>query len=298
MSIADNGGGGPVRGKMLSYNTGRKVTSGVMDAGPRPPGGPGGALVGSARKTSTYLLSPPASLLDMNIQGRTTASIATAPSGTRAVGGKQGGGGATSIGTTDGQSQSYFLSNSKGNSDLEPLSAEIPTDGVVFARSRNSPSSLVVFRTQEEKVRNPERLNLDRRQLDVCPLLKNEQRLRLLNYQNNNIRTISNLENLPNLIFLDLYNNKLKGMDGPLSTLRGLRVLMIGKNRISEISNLGQLKKLDVLDLHSNDISEINGLDGLTDLRVLNLAGNRYAQLCTLTHATLRRVFTCRRSRI
>jgi Leucine-rich repeat (LRR) protein len=32
-----------------------------------------------------------------------------------------------------------------------------------------------------------------------------ELRLRLLNFQNNAIRSIQNLENLPNLIFLDLY---------------------------------------------------------------------------------------------
>jgi hypothetical protein len=53
-----------------------------------------------------------------------------------------------------------------------------------------------------------------------------------------------------------------------VSAVKGLRVLMAGKNRISAISNLAQLRKLDVLDLHSNDIHEIQGLHGLTDLRV------------------------------
>lgn len=48
---------------------------------------------------------------------------------------------------------------------------------------------------------------------------------------------------------------------------------MAGKNRISQISNLGHLKKLDVLDLHSNGITEIKGLESQTELRVLNLAG-------------------------
>ena len=56
----------------------------------------------------------------------------------------------------------------------------------------------------------------------------------------------------------------------------GLRVLMAGKNRISQISNLTQLRKLDVLDLHSNEITEIKGLESQTELRVLNLAGNKY----------------------
>ena len=42
-----------------------------------------------------------------------------------------------------------------------------------------------------------------------------ELRLRLLNFQNNGIRAIQNLENLPNLIFLDLYNNKLTSWRDP-----------------------------------------------------------------------------------
>ncbi len=108
--------------------------------------------------------------------------------------------------------------------DMEALTEEIPADGVIFAKYRNRPDSLCVFRLNEERARNPERLNLDRRGLDTCPQLEQEQRLRLLNYQNNNIQSISNLENLSNLIFLDLYNNKLTSLDGAVSSVRGLRV--------------------------------------------------------------------------
>ena len=179
--------------------------------------------------------------------------------------------------------------------DLVPLCEDIPADGIIFARFRNNPESLVVFRSPEERLRNPERLNLDRRQLDVCPVMEQELRLRLLNFQNNNIRQIQNLENLPNLIFLDLYNNKLTSLEGPLASVKGLRVLMAGKNRISAISNLTALRKLDVLDLHSNDIKQIEGLQGLADLRVLNLAGNsipvvqNLTSLQALTELNLRR---------
>jgi hypothetical protein len=179
--------------------------------------------------------------------------------------------------------------------DLVPIVDDIPADGIIFARIRNNPESLVVFRSPEERLRNPERLNLDRRQLDVCPVLEQELRLRLLNFQNNNIRQIQNLENLPNLIFLDLYNNKLVSLEGPLTSVKGLRVLMAGKNRISAVSNLTQLRKLDVLDLHSNDIKQIDGLTGLADLRVLNLAGNKISlvqnlmSLQSLTELNLRR---------
>lgn len=60
--------------------------------------------------------------------------------------------------------------------------------------------------------------------------------MRLLNYQNNLIRKITNLANLPNLIFLDLYNNLIDTLDGPLSTMSALRVVMVGKNRIEKVT--------------------------------------------------------------
>lgn len=194
-------------------------------------------------------------------------------------------------------SNMMMLSNTvTTRNDLIPVSEETPLDGIIFARYRNISDSLVVYRTNEERARNPERLNLDKRQLEICPLLEQEQRLRLLNYQNNNIKVIQNLENLPNLIFLDLYNNKITSLNGSLTLVKGLRVLMAGKNKISSISNLSPLRKLDVLDLHSNDISIIEGLDGLSDLRVLNLAGNKIgvvnnslSSLASLTELNLRR---------
>lgn len=71
------------------------------------------------------------------------------------------------------------------------------------------------------RMRNPERLNLDRRNLFNCPRLEEEESLRLLNYQNNNISVITNVENLPQLIFLDFYNNNLRSLDGPLEFVSG-----------------------------------------------------------------------------
>ncbi len=236
----------------------------------------------------------------MNIQGRST----TGPRGA-VGGGVQGGTGGVPGNATmvpgvkygvDAMSGAQNLpANSFPRSDLVPVSDDIPPDGIIFARLRSNPNTLVVFRTPEERLRNPERLNLDRRQIETVPILEMELRLRLLNFQNNSIRMIQNLENLPNLIFLDLYNNKLTTLEGSVSTVKGLRVLMAGKNRISAISNLSQLRKLDVLDLHSNAITKIDGLGGLTDLRVLNLAGNKIevvqnlTSLQSLTELNLRR---------
>ena len=150
-----------------------------------------------------------------------------------------------------------------------------PSDGVYFAQYKDHPHTLFVYRSPEERISNPERLNLDRRHLTTCPVLKAEERIRLLNYQNNYIVEVTNLSRLPNLIFLDLYNNRIEKLSRDLECVPTLRVLMLGKNRIKHISNLSKLIKLDVLDLHSNTIAKVEQLDALSELRVLNLAGNK-----------------------
>jgi hypothetical protein len=288
-SITDNN---QIRGKMLSYS-GKKTNDFYRGAQQTPSSG-------GNRVPRNSLKSLQVNSLEISGQSK---PVGTNRGGVGGVGilssrADLGGGG----GERNRYSNDFSDSNrdSRASSllprqDLEPLSEEIPSDGILFARFRHRPDSLVVYRLHDEKSRNPERLNLDRRSLDVCPYLEQESKLRLLNYQNNNISLISNLENLTNLIFLDLYNNKLRSLEGCLSQMKGLRVLMVGKNQIQELSNLLTLKKLDVLDLHSNQLKEIKGLDELTDLRVLNLAGNsislvnNLSTLSSLTELNLRR---------
>jgi len=126
------------------------------------------------------------------------------------------------------------------------------------------------------------------------PLLEGEERLRLLNLQHNLITRVENLVSLPNLIFLDLYNNHIEEINN-LHTISTLRVLMLGKNYIKQIKNLQALTKLDVLDLHSNKIGRIENISHLSDLRVLNLANNliktvdNLQGLDSLTELNLRR---------
>jgi len=153
---------------------------------------------------------------------------------------------------------------------------------------------ITISRSEQERKENPERLNLDRRNLTYCPLLENESQLKLLNFQYNQIQRIENLVHLNNLIFLDLYNNKIKKIEG-LNELSALRVLMLGKNQIDKIENLDLLKRLDVLDLHNNRIRTIENISHLKELRVLNLAGNQITLvenlhgLNALTEINLRR---------
>ncbi|XP_058116710.1 uncharacterized protein LOC131288410 [Anopheles ziemanni] len=86
--------------------------------------------------------------------------------------------------------------------------------------------------------------------------------------------------NLGNLVFLDLYDNQIEKISC-LDGLKSLTVLLLGKNRITDIGGLVSLKStLRVLDLHGNKISNITGkINQLQELKSLNLAGNALRQI-------------------
>jgi hypothetical protein len=54
-------------------------------------------------------------------------------------------------------------------------------DKIIFAELPQIPGVLVVYRKPSERNANPDRLNLDKRELTHMPLLEGEERLRLLN---------------------------------------------------------------------------------------------------------------------
>lgn len=113
----------------------------------------------------------------------------------------------------------------------DPTADTTPSkDHVIFAESPVAPGVPVVYRPPEERAANPDRLNLDRRHLTVCPILEGEEKLRLLNMQHNAITKLQHLSNLRRLVFLDLYDNLIHEITA-LEGLLSLRVLMLGKNR-------------------------------------------------------------------
>jgi Leucine-rich repeat (LRR) protein len=52
-----------------------------------------------------------------------------------------------------------------------------------------------------------------------------------------------------------LHDNFIKDIEN--LSIPSLKVLMIAKNQLSKIKNIGELSKLEVLDLHSNKIPKI-----------------------------------------
>jgi leucine-rich repeat-containing protein 49 len=64
----------------------------------------------------------------------------------------------------------------------------------------------------------------------------------MLTFQHNKIFKIENLISLPNLLYIDLYDNQIKEMDN--LGLPSLKVLLLPKNLISKIKGIQELGKL------------------------------------------------------
>lgn len=100
------------------------------------------------------------------------------------------------------------------------------------------------------------------------------------NQQPPSIFAIIPTNNLQNLVFIDLYDNQIEKIS-TLDGLKSLTVLLLGKNRITDISGIVCVKNtLRVLDLHGNRIASIaQKICQLQELKSLNLAGNCLRQI-------------------
>jgi Leucine-rich repeat (LRR) protein len=62
--------------------------------------------------------------------------------------------------------------------------------------------------------------------------------VRLLSYQHNSLTSLRHLDFLPSLCFLDCYANAISSLS-QLGALTGLRILMLGRNQLSDLSGGG-----------------------------------------------------------
>ena len=89
---------------------------------------------------------------------------------------------------------------------------------------------------------------------------------------------LAEIEGLPSLTDLHLYNNRLQSLDS-LKDLPNLRTLLLSGNLIKTLSNLRSFDRLEQLSLANNDICELEGLEKLQNLRRLNLDENHICDL-------------------
>ncbi|XP_017840053.1 uncharacterized protein LOC108597949 [Drosophila busckii] len=105
--------------------------------------------------------------------------------------------------------------------------------------------------------------------------------LEQLTIKNNQLSLSASYGNIfAQLVFLDLYDNQIERIAN-LDGLPALSVLLLGKNRITDIGGLSCLQAtLRVLDLHGNKLTSLGSrINCLHQLKSLNLAGNQIRQI-------------------
>ena len=110
-------------------------------------------------------------------------------------------------------------------------------------------------------------------------------RITTLNLSDNQVRDLSELSNLTDLVNLDLSRNYINGDLSALGAKDKLEKLTInsdGKYRLSDISAIGSFKRLTDLALEKQKISDVTPLKGLPLLKNLDLAENKIVDVSPL----------------
>lgn len=95
------------------------------------------------------------------------------------------------------------------------------------------------------------------------------------------IRSLAGLEKCRGLAMLDLAGNRISDLE-PLGGLSRLQFLDVQSNRVSNLSPLSTLTALQYLHAGENEITDASPLAGLTNLSALYLGGNRLGELTPL----------------
>ena len=110
------------------------------------------------------------------------------------------------------------------------------------------------------------------------------QNLLLVDLQNNDLVEIEAnfCQNLPNLLELDLRNNKISNVSEHIKALMNLKVLRLDNNQLKVlVPEVGQLRMLEELSISGNKLVEIPSSIGinLTFLQALNVSDNQIKAL-------------------
>jgi len=117
------------------------------------------------------------------------------------------------------------------------------------------------------------------RALGLHEILKESRTNRL----SNNIKDLSPLRNLENLVRLDFSNNIVSDLS-PVSSLENLEVITFRDNNISDITPLKHLDNLWVVGMDNNKISDISVLENMPNLRWVYLENNKVDDVSPLVN--------------
>ncbi|WDV46873.1 hypothetical protein PV797_04035 [Clostridiaceae bacterium M8S5] len=100
-------------------------------------------------------------------------------------------------------------------------------------------------------------------------------------YKDQKIKSIKDIENMPNLELVRLDDNLIKDIT-PLKKLKKIKKLSIKNNLVEDISCINYLTDLQEIDFEGNKISEIPRVDKLTDLVMVNLSNNKISDISNI----------------
>ena len=106
----------------------------------------------------------------------------------------------------------------------------------------------------------------------------------ILHLENNGIADIKPLDAMQKLVYLNLANNKVKGMNifTNEESFPNLKWLSVSNNKLTEIPAL-KCPKLEYLDMGQNKMEKINeGWSGHPNLRILILFDNKYKNFAAI----------------
>jgi Leucine-rich repeat (LRR) protein len=115
--------------------------------------------------------------------------------------------------------------------------------------------------------------------------------LEYLGLADNHIGSVTPLEGLERLIWLDLSSNNVLDVT-PLSRLGSLQTLRLTQNALQELSALSALKNLRILEVGENRVTSLHGLAGLSSLEVLEVSNNPLTSVGELSSLPSLRILT------
>ncbi|KAJ1878981.1 hypothetical protein LPJ57_003095 [Coemansia sp. RSA 486] len=104
-----------------------------------------------------------------------------------------------------------------------------------------------------------------------------------VNLANNQLRTMSIVEDMLQINVLNLSNNQLSAISPSVAKCKELKALILGQNKISKIEYLDGLLNLNTLVVSQNEISKIPEMPLLKELTKISAAHNKISDIPDLT---------------
>jgi len=132
--------------------------------------------------------------------------------------------------------------------------------------------------TQLSELTKLEKLNLNNNAVRNISALQNMPELKELYMQRNALTDLTEIAACSNLEILDISYNAVTSLD-PISELSKIKALNIAQNTIENISALSNYFELQILSANDNQITDISPLKKCTKLTVVDISGNMIESL-------------------